>query len=178
MTDQLSALGLGLNIIQIVTLAATLATRIWKFADQRATLPDNLESVKQGLDIMVLALKELDTSEYSEDAARSIEVFLMGIDRKLTKFQLMLDEYLPPIGATKIERLLKSIQSLGKDSRVMDFADQLSKDTDHLTLLMMTQGLEQPTRSNTGHLGGRTIYEVARLWLQLSQNTGITHSRL
>ncbi|KAH8585793.1 hypothetical protein B0O99DRAFT_603016 [Bisporella sp. PMI_857] len=162
MADPISALGVSLNVIQLVTLAAALASKIWKFTDERATLPENLESIKQRLDIMIFTLNDLNTSDYSEDAAHSLEIFLAGIDRKLTKFQQMLDEYLPATGASTIERLKKGFQSLGKDSRVMEFTEQLSKDVDHLTLFIMTQGLKKPTRQPTNHLGGRAIYEVAR----------------
>jgi tetratricopeptide (TPR) repeat protein len=162
MADPFSALGVTLSIIQIVTLAASLASKIWKFTDERATLPEDLESIKQRLDIVVFTLKELNTSDYSEEAARSLEIFLTGIDKKLTKFQQMLDEYLPAVGASTIVRLKKGFQSFGKDSRVMEFAEQLSKDVDHLTLFIMTQGLKQPAKQPTSHLGGRTVYEVAR----------------
>jgi len=162
MADPFTPLGISVNLIQIVALAITLGRQIWKFTDERATLPQNLEIIKQRLDIMAATLKDLDTSDYSEEAAQSLEIYLSSMDKKLTRFQKMLDEYLPETGASAMERLKKGFQSLGKDSRIADFADELSKDVDHLTLFIITQGLSQPKSNPTNHLKGRTIYHVDR----------------
>jgi len=162
MADPFTPLGISVNLIQIVALAVALGRQIWKFTDERATLPQNLETIKQRLDIMAATLKDLDTSDYSEEAAQSLELYLASMDKKLTRFQKMLDEYLPETGASTMERLKKGFQSLGKDSRIADFADELSKDVDHLTLFIITQGLSQPKSSPINHLKGRTIYHVDR----------------
>ncbi|KAI8624763.1 hypothetical protein F5Y19DRAFT_453228 [Xylariaceae sp. FL1651] len=162
MADPFTAIGIGVNILQIVTLATTLATKIWKFRSDQAALPQNLEIIKQRLDIMAYTLKEIGTLDYSEEATRSLEAYLVGIDKKLSKFQRMLDQYLPEVGASTMERLKKGFQSLGKDSQVAEFADELSKDVDHLTLFLMTQSLSQPKSTTTAHLTGRVIYQVAR----------------
>lgn len=155
------ALGVAVNLLQIVTLSVHLAKQIWRFTDGQLALPQNLETIKQRLDIMSYTLKELDTTNFSEEAIQNLEQFLGGVDRKLKKFQKMLDEYLPESNATTMDRLKKGFQSLGKDSRVMEFADELSKDVDHLTLFLMTQSMNQPKVNTTSHLR-RGIYEVVR----------------
>ncbi|KAI3325703.1 hypothetical protein HD806DRAFT_454660 [Xylariaceae sp. AK1471] len=144
MADPFTAIGIGVNILQI------------------AALPQNLETIKQRLDIMAVTLKELDTSDYPEEATQSLEVYLAGMNKKLSRLQKMLEQYLPEIGASTMERLKKGFQSLGKDSRVAEFADELSKDVDHLTLFLMTQSLSQPKSNPINHLKGRVIYQVAR----------------
>jgi tetratricopeptide (TPR) repeat protein len=162
MADPFTAIGIGVNILQIVTLATTLATKLWKFTSDHAVLPQNLETIKQRLDIMAFTLKELDTSEYSEEASQSLEAYLAGMDKKLLRLQKMLEQYLPETGASTMDRLKKGFQSLGKDSRVAEFADELSKDVDHLTLFLMTQSLSKPKSDPASHLKGRVIYQVAR----------------
>ena len=92
MADPFTPLGISVNLIQIVALAVALGRQIWKFTDERATLPQNLETIKQRLDIMAATLKDLDTSDYSEEAAQSLELYLASMDKKLTRFQKMLDE--------------------------------------------------------------------------------------
>ena len=162
MADPFTAIGISVNILQIATLVTTLATKIWKFTSDQAALPHNLETIKQRLDIMAPTLREMDTSGYSAAAAQSLEVYLAGMDKKLSKFQKILDQYLPEIGASTMERFKKGFQSLGKDSQVTEFADELSKDVDNLTLFLMAQSLSQPKSDPTGHLKGRVIYQVAR----------------
>jgi tetratricopeptide (TPR) repeat protein len=162
MADPFTAIGIGLNLVQIVTLSINLANRIWKFTDARSALPQHLETIKQRLDIVSFTLKDIDTSGFSEEAVQSLTQFLESIDKKLQRFQKMLDEYLPETGASTMERLKKGFASLGKDSRVKEFADELSGDVDHLTLFLMTQSINQPKSNLTGHLGGHSIYQVAR----------------
>lgn len=150
MAEVAAVIGLVASIASLVELTAKVVSRLHEFTSKSSEVPESFRSPSTRLPLLTATLQHIQSQaedgRFSDNVTKALKVVVDDTFKQVSHIQISLSKFLPSNGASKLERVLKTLKNLVMEDKVQRALEKIYGNNDILVLHQTTQHIDTGDR--------------------------------